>query len=250
MPSLSGVSVLVTRPVRQARKLKDEIEKRGGHAVLFPVIEIGDIEDDAKLKPVLDRLGGYDFAIFASPNAVEKAMQRIESLPSTLRLAAVGKATLAALEAHGAEQVLVPEARYDSEGLLELPELKSVQGMRIVIFRGAGGRELLGEELESRGASVDYAECYRRLQPRPEAVPGEGSVQALTVTSGEGVLNLAAMTRGASWILNTPVFVPHERIGRIAADAGFRHVVVTGSGDEGLLLGLEEWFKFGEHGDG
>ncbi|MBY0577858.1 MAG: uroporphyrinogen-III synthase [Burkholderiales bacterium] len=247
---LTDIAVLVTRPARQADNLVEGIERAGGKAVVFPAIEIGDIEDDGTLRSVLGRLDEFDLAIFISPNAVEKALGRIGALPPGLGLAAVGKSSLAALESSGAKNVLVPEGRYDSEGLLELPELAAVQGKRIVIFRGVGGREALGEELKARGAWVEYAECYRRLVPEARISLDEADLQAVTATSGECVRNLCEMMKDCIWIRKKPIFVPHERIGGIARDEGFEKVVVTESGDEGLLLGLFKWFKFGEHGNG
>ncbi len=246
MPPLSGISVLVTRPIHQAGKLMEILAGLGGHAVPFPVIEIGDILDDTHLKSIIGHLSEYDLAVFVSPNAVQKAMERIGKLPEGM-LAAIGNATLSALQACGARHVLVPEARYDSEGLLELPEMQAVEGKQIVIFRGEGGRELLGEALSSRGASVDYAECYRRLIPVAQTPPGEEDIQAVTATSGESVRNLCEML---GWIRNKPIFVPHGRIGKIAQDLGFHRVVVTESGDEGLAEGLVKWFEFGESAHG
>lgn len=248
MLPLSGVSVLVTRPATQARALVEGIEKAGGHAILFPGIEIVDVEDDGILKSVIARISEYDFAIFVSRNAVDKAFERMGALPADLECFAVGKATLAALEAHGARHVRVPEVGFDSEGLLQLPELQSVGGKRIVIFRGVGGRELLGDELKSRGARVDYAECYRRLKPSVLPCIREDGVQAVTATSGEIVSNLCELAEG--WVRNKPIFVTHERIGKVARDSGFGQVVVTEGGDEGLVLGLIKWFEFGEMAHG
>ncbi len=248
MLPLSGASILVTRPYGQAGKLVAKIAEAGGKAVLFPAVEIADVEDDARLADLLGRLSEYDIAVFVSANAVEKAFSRIAALPGALRCAAVGKATWAALEERGVGNVLLPRSGFDSESLLELPELKSVSGSRIVIFRGVGGRELLAEELRRRGAIVDYAECYRRIKPANPPVLEEKDVQAVTATSGEIVSNLVDMTEG--WIYKKPIFVTHERIGKIAMDCGFEHVVVTEGGDDGLVIGLLKWFEFGDKAHG
>ena len=45
----------------------------------------------------------------------------------------------------------------DSEALLDLPELRQVEGRSIAIFSGEGGRPTLRETLVQRGASVTVA---------------------------------------------------------------------------------------------
>ena len=72
---------------------------------------------------------------------------------------------------YGATEVIVPSERFDSEALLALPELETVAGKRIAIFRGEEGRELLGDTLRARGASVEYVACYRRVQPPADIRP-------------------------------------------------------------------------------
>jgi uroporphyrinogen-III synthase len=118
-----------------------------------------------------------------------------------------------------------------------------------VIFRGAGGRELLGETLTARGAKVEYAECYRRVQPRLDPAPliaawQRGELHALTATSSQGVRNLFAMLGnvGRPLVTEVPWFVPHPRIEQVARELGVSQVVLTDQADEGLLAGLTTWF--------
>jgi uroporphyrinogen-III synthase len=249
---LKGVGVVVTRPAHQAGYLAELIERAGGRAILFPALEIFDAQNMAPLSGTIDRLEQFDLAIFISPNAVNKAMNRIRAKrtwPQGLRCAAVGKGSAKALERFGCEDVLAPQGRFDSEALLALPELQDVAGKRVVIFRGEGGRELLGDELTRRGAKLTMVECYRRGKPAgADAGPllaqwARGEIDAVTVTSGESMRNLfdLAGKPGQQWLKKTPVFAFHENIAEVARELGVEQVYVTPAGDEGLLSGLIEW---------
>lgn len=252
MKPLAGLGVVVTRPAHQAGPLAELIEQAGGRAILFPALEIFDAGDMGPLSAVIDRLEQFDLAIFISPNAVDKAMNLIRARrawPPGLRCAAVGKGSGAALARLGIGDVLVPQGRFDSEALLALPELQQVAGRRVVIFRGEGGRELLGEELIRRGADLTLVECYRRGKPVGTDVGAllhqwaRGEIDAITVTSGESMRNLFDLVGklGQQWLRKTPVFAFHENIAAVARELGVEQVFVTAAGDEGLLSGLVEW---------
>ena len=248
---LAGLGILVTRPAHQAGHLAQLIRDAGGEPILFPAMEITDLPDVRPLNALIDRLHEFDFAIFISPNAVAKAMNLIRArreLPPALRIAAVGKGSRKTLAQFGVEQVLAPMERFDSEGLLALPEFQAVAGKRIVIFRGDGGRELLAEELMRRGAQVEYAECYRREKPRADSAQllhrwARNEVGAVTVTSVEVLHNLFDLVGklGQQWLKTTPLFVPHERIAEAARGMGLTLVYVTSPGAEGLVAGLVAW---------
>lgn len=252
-PSLRGKNIVVTRPVNQARELARLIEAAGGTPILFPVIEIRELEDPRPFLALVDRLDEFDFAIFISPNAVGRAMKLIlrrRTLPRALKVIAVGGGTVRALRGYGVSEVIAPRDRYDSEALLEMAELADVSGKRVMIFRGEGGRELLGDTLKARGASVEYAECYRRGKPDLDPAPLLGAwarneLDAVTVTSSDGLRNLFEMvgTPGRERLMITPLFAPHPRIAETARALGVRKVIVTGPGDEGLLTGLTDYFK-------
>ena len=250
--TLEGRGVVITRPAHQSDALAAMIRAGGGRPILFPVIEIRDVEDTAPLDAVIGRLDEFDLAVFVSPNAAVKgwaAIRARRTLPPKLAIATVGRASARALERLGASAVIAPHAGADSESLLAMPELKAVAGKRVVIFRGVGGRELLRETLEARGASVEYAECYRRMRSEADvdallAAWDRGEVDALVATSSEGLRNLCEMlgAAGRERLARTPLFVPHPRIAASARELGLTEVVVTGSGDDGLASGLAGHF--------
>ncbi len=249
---LAGRGIVITRPARQAAALAEMISSAGGQPILFPVLEILDTADLAPLIDAVDRLESFDLAIFISPNAALRAMNQIaarRAWPAGLRAAAVGKGSVKELKRFGITEVLAPTRSFDSEALLALPELQQIDGWRVVIFRGDGGRELLGDTLAGRGADVEYVECYRRARPRADVAPllrawARNEVDAVTVTSSEGLRNLFEMLGklGQSWFLRTPLLAPHPRIAAAARELGCRHVVETAPGDEGLMDALLQLF--------
>lgn len=249
---LTGRGIVVTRPAHQAAQLAGLIRAAGGNPILFPVLEILDTEDLHPLLDVIARLDEYQLAVFISPNAVLRTMNQIaarRAWPAHLRVAAVGKGSMKELRRFGITGIIAPDRMYDSEHLLDMPELQDVTGQRVVIFRGDGGRELLGDTLCVRGAQVDTVECYRRAQPRVDAAPllkawARNEVHAVTVTSSEGLRNLFEMVGklGQSWLRRTPVFAPHPRIAAAARELGCTNVVDSAPGDEGLVDALRRHF--------
>lgn len=244
---LAGLTVLVTRPRDQAGELARGIEQAGGTPVLFPLLEISPLPDPRPLQELVSRLHQFSLAIFISPNAVHFGMAAIQAagvLPSGLKIASVGQGSAAALRRAGVVDVIAPSERFDSESLLALAVLQQVRDWHIVIFRGENGRELLGDTLKARGAHVEYAACYRRSKPALGIDKLlDANADALTLTSSEALTYLWDMLNATAQkrLTTLPLFVPHARIAAAARALGWRDVVVTASGDEGLLAGLLAW---------
>jgi uroporphyrinogen-III synthase len=219
--------------------------------LLFPLLEITAVPDTKQLLEQLSRLAQFDLAIFISPNAVHygiAAIRTIGELPPKLKIATVGQGSAKALLEQGIASVIAPTERFDSEGLLALPELQHVSGWRVMIFRGDGGRELLGDTLKARGASVEYATCYQRSKPQLSAAELLAArPDAITVTSSEALGNLWDMLndKDRGVLRGTPLFVPHARIAGLAREQGWQHVHLTGSGDDGLISALIAWTSAG-----
>lgn len=244
---LAGLGILVTRPARQAGGFAEKLAALGAAPVVFPAIAILPPTDPEPLARVHAALADYDIAVFVSANAVEYGAPDTRRWPPKLAAFAPGPGTAEALAAVGIGGARVPTTTFDSEGLLELPELSAVDGKRIVIFRGDGGREHLGDTLRARGATVDYVACYRRAAPQSglaglaEAFRA-GRIDAVTITSSEGMDNLWTLADDAlraAW-RKVPTFVPHPRIAARARALGLP-AIETAGGDAGLVAGLLEW---------
>jgi len=266
---LAGVRVLVTRPAAQAQRLAELIEQAGGESVRFPALEIASLLDATTLHRVLADVAHFHLAIFISPNAVTHGLAQLKShggLPPRLAVAAIGRGTAKALEDAGIAQVIVPAKGADSatapgmalpppslessEALLALPALQNLAGRRVVIFRGEGGRALLGDTLRARGAEVAYAECYRRV--RPAADPGPlnarfhaGDIDIVTVTSVEALRNLHALLDDAARrrLRRTPIVVvgPRQADAWRALGGVSEPEIAAAADDEAILAALKAW---------
>ncbi|MCK6405837.1 MAG: uroporphyrinogen-III synthase [Rhodocyclaceae bacterium] len=245
---LAGRTIVVTRPLAQAAELAAAIRDAGGNPFVFPLLTISAATDPSPLAAALACLDDYRMAIFISPNAVDFSVPAILASgpwPAQLQAVAVGQGTVRALAARGVRGAIAPTQRFDSEALLELPEMQSVRvsGCRVAIFRGDGGRELLADTLRARGATVDCVTCYHRSGPAdlaPLIDQWRQGIDAFAVSSSEGLRYLVDALDDAARgrLLDTPVFVPHARIAENAAALGLRRVVLTGAADAGIIKGL------------
>ena len=230
------------------------IADAGGTPHCFPAIAILDPADNRALLAVVDDLDRFDLAVFISANAVSKALNVVQArrgrLPDRLELLCIGRQSAQALARFGYPDGIAPAGRFDSESLLALPALAQPAGKRVVIFRGDGGRELLGNVLRERGAEVVYAECYRRARPEGAVGPllrlwARNEIHAVTFTSVDGLRNLFDLLGklGQQWLIRTPAIVLSPRIEAAARELGFkgRVEIAPEASDEGLLMALKAW---------
>jgi uroporphyrinogen-III synthase len=254
MATLAGRGILITRPAAQAAGLAARVAASGGLPILFPAIEIAAPTDTAALSRAIDELPDHDLAIFISPTSVERAwpliLERHRGWPGPVTPAAVGPASARGLAGCGVDNVLTADDGADSESLLALDVFQQVRGKRILIVRGEGGRELLADTLRERGATVDYAECYRRVRPDADAAPllqrwRSGDIAAVTVTSREVFANLVNLLgeAGAPLLKQTPLFAPHPRIAEAASAWGVVDTIAAPPGDAGLVSAMLDWFN-------
>ncbi|KAB2969786.1 uroporphyrinogen-III synthase [Zoogloea sp.] len=248
---LAGRIIAITRPAGQADGICATLAALGAEPLRFPLLTVAAVDDPAPLQAMARRLADYSMVFFVSPNAVRHAldvMLPVAPWPPGVVVATVGKGSEAVLAARGFRDVIAPDQGFDSESVLALPAFQpaAVAGRRILILRGDGGRDLLGQTLAARGARVDYLTCYHRSGPATDPArlldcARAGRLSALTITSSEGLGYLRALP-GAEALLELPLFVPHPRIAGRAAETGFSRVIVTEAGDSGLVAGLVDHF--------
>jgi uroporphyrinogen-III synthase len=246
---LAGLSVLVTRPAHQSNGLCELIQSARGRPVRFPALEILGPSNKQAARAALAAAGNADVLIFVSANAVQYAFPLLPTqLPLDIDIAAVGSATARALVDAGLDPTLVPQ-RMDSEGLLALPALASVQGKTVFILRGNGGRTLIREVLHGRGAEVHEVEVYRRQLPRqPKGIANllqnwPRLVQAVTASSNQVLDNLFTLLgrEGSERLQSTPLVVVSQRMAEHALARGCESLYVANSArDEDVLAALCE----------
>lgn len=222
---LEGRHVLITRAPRQASELADRLRELGAAPIVVPTIEIGPPSSFAALDAALASLRNFDLVAFTSGNAVEAFRERAHFLGIALvpkRIAAVGPATVRALEAIGLQADVMP-ATYTAEALGETlaPEAR---GCRILLMLAEGAPTILRDALVAAGADVTVAAAYRNRIPEASLAAvtslfgdAQNYPDAVTFTSASTAANLVALLDAAG--LAMPAEVIRASIGPITSRA-------------------------------
>ena len=249
---MTGWRLLITRPRDDSEALVALLADRGVHSACLPLLEIEPLDEaPGQCQPLLE-LDRYNAIVVVSKPAARLGLARMDrhwpQPPAGPVWFSVGAATGQVLAERGLD-VHWPTDGDDSEALLALPRFTEVlagPAPRVLIMRGEGGREFLGERLRGQGASVDYLELYRRRLPTypegalPRLIQAE-RLNGLVVSSGQGLQHLLELAADA-WphLARLPLFVPSPRVAQSARDAGALDVVdCRGASAAALLAALE-----------
>lgn len=246
---LSNKTILITRPAGREKHLRKLIEDTGGSVVHYPAIVIqppAQMEIE-QLKLLRTSLHSFTMAIFISPTAVEQSQIYFPVLPEHLRIVSIGSKTTMTLEQQGIAVNLEATA-HDSASLLTMDEFQmpQLQGQRILIFRGNGGHNLLGDTLVNRGAQIRYVETYKRVTPahKPLSIKQINSLDAITISSNEGLDNLVTLMEDPSLLIDVPLVIPSQRAYKLAKQHGFRQIIsAENATDEAMLDALSRYFS-------
>lgn len=252
MHPLRGIGVLVTRPEQQAMPLCRLLQIQGADTFRLPAVDIKPLERGRALAARLGALENYDLIIFVSGNAVRFGAALLDQ-KRELCIAAVGPATAHALNQAGYRVAVQPNAGFDSENLLMHPQLGRVAGHRILLIKGSGGRKLLEEELQRRGANVVVAEVYERVRSSPSEADLEAlqehfasdEVHVIIATSAEIAANLLDMATPAlrGEFARVHWLVPSARVADAVRAHGLQAPLLTAASAENqdLVAALIRW---------
>lgn len=200
--SLAGLRILVPRSGAAAARAKAAILRRGGEPVGLPLIATVPPSDEAALRAALAEWNAdrYDWLAVTSAAGAE-AVGGAGARPSTQgRVAAVGPATVAALEARGLAVTLSPEHEYTGAALgAELaracgdPEPGRARHVLLAVAEGAGND--LEDAVRAAGHRVTRVSAYRTVpaprDPERERAIAAGGADVILVTSGSVARELA-----------------------------------------------------------
>jgi len=215
------------------------LEALGATCHNYPVIKIVPAgADDERVKQQVMAFSDYDKAIVISQRAAQLAGWWLDRywpmLPVGIEYFAVGPTSAQPLRDQNVS-VTVPESGYSSEALLALPALKTVQGEKIIIFRGGQGRDLLEQTLKERGGNVDCCELYSRVVDslHREAIAELLQAQSplVLIYSGQVLDALLEVVPEASLVKlkSLPIIAPSERVANLARNKGFSSVHLAAS---------------------
>jgi uroporphyrinogen-III synthase len=165
---LAGKRVLVGRAKSQAGALSKLLRQAGATPIEIPFIEIVPPHSYSKLDRALREIDSYDWLILTSVNGVEVLLERARRAhlksPKTLKVAAIGPATRAAIEKHRVKVAVTPK-EYVAESVVRALRRK-VKGKRVLLCRAEVARDVIPTELRKAGARVDVVEAYRTVLPK------------------------------------------------------------------------------------
>lgn len=217
--------VLNTRPSHQANHLSKLILQSGGYVYELPLIDISPISFN-EINP-----SHFDYFIFLSKNAVDYFTQKIN--PSA-PIIAVGDATKQALLHLGYSHISVPK-KFGSEGILDLSEMKTINGKSIAIICGKNPKPLLQKKLTDRGAKVYSLFCYERrmIEYDPTYLFQlliSQKINWIVITNKDSFLHLIHLLHTPSifeFLKKIPLCVVSENLKKMAEKVGFMYVQVT-----------------------
>jgi uroporphyrinogen III methyltransferase/synthase len=243
---LFGKRVLITRPIAQADDFASQLWEVGAEPIVAPTIAIGPPDDPAAAERAVARVREYAWIVFTSRNGADAFFALLDASGrdarafGDARVAAIGPATAAALDARGIRVDFVPAQHVNEDVAAGIVE-RTAPGDRILIFRAQEAREVLPDTLRAAGRDVDVVAAYAtRTVIDASIAAGVRAADIVTFTSASAVKGLLANVPDAADVLAAKTVAAIGPItARVARDHGITvDLVADDFSIEGLLAAL------------
>jgi len=246
---------LITRSEPHASQLASRLKSMGIESIHTETMSIEPIPLSGESRSQLMNLDLFDYVVVVSANAAYILADHIDrlwpQLPVGIEWVAIGKASALKLSEEIAE--LPPSCIHtpdgiDSEALLNLPIFKqSLDGKKVLLVKGEGGRDLIQQTLTEQGASVTELPLYQRVPAYHNARIAQDfyheGLDYIQIASGDGFLSLLALLnhnaaqkiridRNVRWI------VPSERVAQLLISHGVNEAAIlvsNGASNDALI---------------
>ena len=240
-------AVLLTRQPEDNQRLASQLERHGVRCECLPLLTLVPLAETAEQRRMMLELDRYQVVIVVSRLAASLGLQRLDDYwpqtPVGIDWLAVGPGSAKPLQQFGLS-VQLPADGQDSEALMRLPLWQAHfarPDLKVLIWRGLGGREHLAEQVRAAGGQVDYLELYERCAP--QALSQELAVRAGRGVSGIVVLSSQSLrywheAAGAEWESQRKwrCWVPSARVAAQATDLGCDDVVICKGADDAAII--------------
>lgn len=239
--------VLLTRSPEDNHRLAALLQQHGITARSLPLLQIEPQPETPQQRSLMLELDRYHAVMVVSPIAARLGLERLDQYwpqpPVGVEWFAVGGGTAAVLEDYGLP-VQIPQDGQDSEALLRLPAWQRLLGLpdlRVLIWRGEGGREHLAGTIRDAGGRVDLLELYRRTMPtalaEQLASAAVDDCRGIVILSGQALQHWQCAA-GTAWEQQRHwrCWVPGERIAALAQQLGCTDVVSCQGADDASVL--------------
>jgi len=194
--SLRGIDVALTRPIDRNGELASLLDRLGARVVEVPLIEIGPPRDQGEgLRNALDHVEEFEWIAVLSTNGARALLRALNGmeLPRSCNIAAVGRATAAALHEGGLEAALVGDGSGGASLARQISD--AFAPAQLLVVAAQEGRREFAEELGARGWRVTSVAGYATVATEVTAQDRANllSAHVVVVASPSAVGNYMAL---------------------------------------------------------
>jgi uroporphyrinogen-III synthase len=247
MNFLAGRHIIILRHQEQAKPLFNKVLKYKGKPYVVPILEAVplNISLDNEISEILQ---DAKMVIVVSANAVIHTplplIRILQSTHTSKQILSMGSATSKILKHNDIKIFFTAPPGSTSETLLEQDFLAdtAIRGNPVVLLAGEGGRTVLADALQQRGAKIDWIKTYSLQSSSIALSPLYRGWQnhwcCFVAMSNRTIENLLALTPDnyLDWLKKCLLVVISPRLQQQASEWGFQHVLVATSAEPEAII--------------